>query len=105
MIQVSKHQLTQVEYLLEQSAQGNHMLFDTEELRRVFIAAEARRFQLSEQEAYEVEPYIERLLEEPTLERKRAFLEALDRPVFDRIVMTYFCIVENNLYDTCEARH
>ena len=44
MIHISKHQLAQVEYLLEQSAQGNHVLFDTDELRRVFEVAKARRF-------------------------------------------------------------
>lgn len=105
MIQLSKHRLAQVEYLLQQSAQGNHVLFDSEELRRVLVATEAGQFTLNEQEAYEVEPYLERLLEEPTIERKRAFLEGLDRPLFERLVRTYFSIVENNLYDTSEARH
>jgi hypothetical protein len=105
MIHVSKHQLAQVEYLIEQSANGNHVLFDTNELRRVFEYAEASRFTLSEKDAYEIEPFIERLLEEPTLERKRAYLEGLEQPVFDRVVMTYFSIVENNLFDACEARH
>ena len=105
MIHVSKHQLAQVEYLLKQSVQGNHVLFDTEELRRVFEWAAARRFTLTEAEAYEVEPHIERLLEEPSLEGKRAYLRQLERPVFERVVMTYFSIVENNLYDTSETRH
>jgi hypothetical protein len=105
MINVSKERLAQVEYLLSQSAQGNHVLFDTDELRSVFELASERRFTLSEEEAYEVEPHIERLLEEPSLESKRAYLKTLSRPVFERVVMTYISIVENNLYDSSETRH
>jgi hypothetical protein len=106
MIQVPKQRLAQVEYLIEQSVRGNHLLFDTEQLRRVFSRAQAKRFVLSEEEAYESEPYIERLLEEDSLERGRAYLQGLEPEVFERVVMTYFCIVENKLFDESgEVRH
>ena len=36
VIEVSKNQLSQVEYLIAQSIQGNHVLFDPEMLREAF---------------------------------------------------------------------
>lgn len=105
MIQVPKHKLDRVEYLLEQSVRGNHVLFDPEELRLVLADMQARGTRLSEADAYETEPMIERLLQESTLEGQRAYLRSLERPVFARVVMTYFCIVENALIDASEVRH
>jgi hypothetical protein len=100
MIHVSEQQLKQVEYLLEQSSRGHHVLFDPAELRRVFEKARTTNFTLSEEEAYETEPHLERLLEIPSLADKRAYLRTLDRAMFDRLVLTYFSIVENSLLES-----
>ena len=109
MIYVSKTQLNQVEYLIDQSIQGHHVLFDLEDLRRVFaINAKNRKKparELSEDEAYSVEHHIERLMIQPSLAEKRAYLEKLDRETYARVVKTYFCIVENNIYDVMEVHH
>ena len=99
MIYVSKHQLNQVEYLIHQSIQGNHLLFDVETVRRVF------RADISDKPEKPVEDLIEHLILEPTLEKKRAFLEGLDRSTFVRVVRTYFNIVENNLVEKGKVLH
>jgi hypothetical protein len=101
MIEVSKSQLSQVEYLISQSIQGNHILFDPSHLRQAFADAAP----LTEEEAYSVEHHIERLILEPTIEQKRAYLEQLERETLDRVIRTYFNIVENNLYENDEVRH
>jgi hypothetical protein len=105
VIEVSKNQLSQVEYLIEQSMKGYHVLFDTTELRRVFRARGKPDNVLTEEEAYAVEPIIEKLIQEPTIERKRALLEGLDRRTFATVVRTYFSIVENNLFEKLEVHH
>ena len=105
VIEVKKNQLSQVEYLIDQSIQGHHVLFSTADLRRVFKTRGKTENVLSEAEAYAVEPIIERLIQEPTLEQKRALLEGLDRRTFDAVVRTYFCIVENNIIDRLEVHH
>jgi hypothetical protein len=111
VIYVAQEQLDQVEYLISQSKLGNHILFSPEELRRVFASqhslsirdADAAEFQ--EEEAYSVEHHIERIIAEPTFERKRAYLDQLDSATFEKVVRTYFHIVENNLYEEIEVRH
>lgn len=107
MIYVSKNQLNQVEYLIGQSILGNHVLFDTEALRRVFDSPELSptASDSQDEENYSVEHHIERIILQPTIAQKRAYLEKLDRDTFERVVRTYFNIVENNLYEQMEERH
>lgn len=106
MIYVSKTQLKQVEYLIQQSIQGNHVLFDTPTLRLIFKKLETGSG-LSDwaEDAYSVEHHIERLILLPTLEQKRAYLEKLDEGTFETVVRTYFNIIENNIYENSEMRH
>ncbi|MGZ3688903.1 MAG: hypothetical protein ACXWP5_06885 [Bdellovibrionota bacterium] len=101
MIYVSKDQLKQVEYLIHQSIQGNHVLFDNEAIRRVLWTGAS----VSEEEAYSVEHLIERLILQPTLAEKRAYLDGLDPTTYELVVKTYLSIVENNLLENAEVRH
>ena len=107
MIHVSKQQLSQVEYLIAQSKQGNHVLFGTELIRRIFSTRDlhCRQPKLSVEEAYAVEHHIERMILLPSLAEKRAYLENLESDTLERVVHAYFNIVENNLFETLEGRH
>jgi hypothetical protein len=104
MIYVSKQQLKQVEYLIGQSIQGNHVLFDNEVIRRVFDAEDEPE-NPPERPQRDVEIHIERMILEPTIERKREFLRKLDPRLYRRVVRTYFNIVENNLFEANGVRH
>ncbi len=107
MIHVTKDQLKQVEYLIGQSIQGNHVLFDLETVRSVFwsdmFQVHSREYALAE--AYAVEHHIERLILEPTLAQKRDYLSKLDLSTLQQVIRTYFNIVENNLYEKLETSH
>jgi hypothetical protein len=112
LIYVSKEQLDQVEYLIGQSILGNHVLFDVDTVRRVFDspkltddASSGDASSGSVEEAYSVEHHIERLMVQPGLDQKRAYLEKLDPYTFEKVVRTYFNIVENNMYENVEVRH
>lgn len=103
MIYVSPSQLKQVEYLIEQSIQGNHVLFTHDDLKRVFRPENPRT--VSDEDSYEVEHHIERLILLPSLTQKRIYLERLDSDTFEKVLRTYFNIVENNLFENIETRH
>lgn len=107
MIYVNKDQIKQVEYLLGQSALGNHILFEPETLRRVFENDQdfLSSMQASPDEAYSVEHHIERIIDLPTLAQKRAYLEKLDLTTHDKVVRAYFNIVENSLYENLKEKH
>jgi hypothetical protein len=106
LIYVSKTQLKQVEYLIGQSIQGNHVLFDLDTVRKVFFKENLPlSSRLSDEEAYSVEHHIERLILQSSLAEKRAYLERLDEDTYIRVVRTYFNIVENNLYESTQVSH
>jgi hypothetical protein len=107
MIHVSKNKLQQVEYLISQSLQGNHVLFDHDSLTRILRDGSGSGLlgPLSEEEAYRVEHHIERLIGEPSLMQKRAYLESLDTRTYAWVVRTYFNIIENNLWESQEIHH
>lgn len=106
LIYVSKNQLNQVEYLIGQSIQGNHVLFNLEDVREVFIKGRSQNsIELTPDEAYSVEHHIERLMIQPTLAQKKAYLERLDKRTFAHVVKTYFCIIENNIFEVMEVHH
>lgn len=102
MITVSKDQLDTVEYLLQQSAQGNHILFDVDTVRQVFTLPVHA---MSEKEAYEVEHHIEKIMTMGGFDKQKAYLDQLPQEQLFRVVKTYFNIVENNLFETQTVRH
>lgn len=100
MIYVNQKQLDQVEYLIEQSTRGHHVLFDAEMIRSAFdIEEDEGEDDEESEEATTAEKHIENLILQPTLVSKRAYLENLDLEVRARIVRTYFSIVENNIFE------
>ena len=103
MIHIPDNQLRQVEYFIEQSIQGNHILFGNEQILKVFKRKlENGKISFCEEDAYSVEHHFEGLLSQPSLDQKKAYLEKLDSETYDRVVLAYFNIIENNLY---EAAH
>lgn len=103
MIYVNQKQLDQVEYIIEQSTRGHHVLFDTDVIRRVFRARAMLADETSSDDESEndevTEKHIENLILQPTLISKRAYLENLTPDTFEKVVRTYFAIVENNIFE------
>ncbi len=96
MIYVNQNQLDQVEYLIEQSIKGFHVLFDNEGIREAFLKIEAGAERANEA----IAKHIESMILQPTLVAKKAYLESLNSPVYLRVVRMYFSIVENNIYES-----
>ena len=122
MIYVDKTQLNQVEYLIGQSILGNHVLFDVDRLREIFsraieaakeqpkVARSATKKSDSKKAPKKgksdvIEQHIETMILQPSIAEKRAYLDRLDHETYERVVRTYFNIVENNLFEQLEAKH
>jgi hypothetical protein len=102
MITVSQEQLATVEYLIKQSAQGNHVLFDLDTVRRVFTI---KALPMNEEQIKEVESHIERLISLENLEKQKLYIQNLPEEILYRVIKTYFNIVENNLFENALVRH
>jgi len=102
MIYVNQKQLDQVEYLIEQSSRGHHVLFDNEVIRKAFKRLARADTEITEINDESIEKHIEQLILQPTLISKRAYLENLNAETYDRVVCTYFSIVENNIFESLQ---
>lgn len=100
MIYIKEDQIDQIEYLIHQSIQGNHILFDLETVRQAFQQSFSE-----EEESANVEHHIEKLILKPSLNQKRAYLEKLDPDTLKKVIRTYFNIIENNLFEQSNNRH
>lgn len=103
MIQVTENQLSQVEYLIDQSVKGNHVLFDTLIVRRIF--QKSGHLNLKDEDAYAAEPHIEKLILKDSIEQKKAYLDTLDEKTYELVVKTYFSIVENHIFENLKEVH
>ncbi|NUM88718.1 MAG: hypothetical protein HUU37_05910 [Bdellovibrionales bacterium] len=97
MVYVNEEQLEQVKYLLEQSALGNHLLFDNSTIRRI-----ANTDHENQDRVERAEKLLEEMILCPTLAAKRAFLENLDRRTYDDVVRIFLNVVQNTLKDSQE---
>ncbi len=97
MIYVNQDQLDQVKYLLEQSAQGNHLLFNESTLRR--IAGREGQNEKRNERVEKAEQLLEQMILRPSISSKRAFLEELEPEVYDDVARVFFNIVQNTLHE------
>jgi hypothetical protein len=104
---LSPEQIGQVEYLIQQSIKGHHVLFDVPTLRKILKASGSSDGSktLTLEQAQTIENHIEALLRQPSLAEKRAYLESLDSFDFTWVVKTYFNIIESNVYESQETHH
>lgn len=97
MIYVNQTQLDQVKYLIEQSAQGNHILFTPDTIKRVAANPEGT----GDAEAVaETERLLEQMILCPTIDHKRAFLANLDPDTYDEVARLYLSIVQNTTMES-----
>ena len=102
MITVTEEQLCLVEYWISQSTQGNHILFDLNLVRCAFAHPTEP---MNDAEAKEVAQLIETLISLEGLNQQRHYVEALPVSTLNRVIKTYFNIVENKLFETTTVRH
>ena len=103
MIYVNQEQLDQVKYLLDQSAQGNHILFDYGTIHR--IAFRIGTNETRDDRIEKAEALLEQMILRPTISGKKAFLETLDPHTYDDVARVYFNIVQNSAQEKQEFCH
>lgn len=93
MIYVNQEQLDQVKYLLEQSALGNHLLFDRNTIQR--LGTDAPPAGERSERVERAEKLLEQMILRPTLAGKLDFLASLETATRDDVARVYFNIVQN----------
>jgi hypothetical protein len=97
--------LEQIEYLLYQSTQGIHFMFDHAEAAKVLREATDDSEFYSFSNSERVQEMLSTFIERPTLEEKRLYLETLKEPEYKLLVRAYFHLVENTILANTSIRH
>ena len=95
MIYVNQEQLDQVKYLLDQSAQGVHLLFDAGTIYRI----STKNLEEDKSRLSKAEQLLEQMILCPSISSKKSFLEKLDPQTYDDVARVYFTIVQNSAQD------
>lgn len=93
-------QLGQLEYLFSQSACGNHLLFDREKIKQVFLEQEKSKPQervINLKKLDLIRKMIEKLIMLPTLSQKRAFIDNLPDNAKTMLIKAYFNMLDHTL--------
>ena len=100
-----ENNLEQIEYLLYQSTQGIHFMFDHAEAAKVLREAgddcDFDSFSNSEK----VQDMLSRFIQKSSLNEKRLYLETLGETEYKLLVRAYFHLVENTILAGSSLRH
>lgn len=97
--------LEQIEYLLYQSTQGIHFMFDHAEAAKVLREAQDDSEFYTFSNSEKVQDMLSRFIERPTLGDKRLYLETLNEEEYKLLVRAYFHLVENTILANTSIRH
>lgn len=97
--------LNQIEYLLDQSIQGIHFMFDHADIVRVLSKYQNDQDFFTFDNMGKVQDMLTKFLERPTITEKRSFLERLSAEEHELLIRAYFHLVENTILSHSNVRH
>lgn len=100
---INENQLEQLDFLLDQSIQGVHHLFDQRLITRTMQEDGFNSF--NNTEVRSVQSLLNKLISQPTISLKRAYISRLREDEKRLLLRSYFNIVENTIYDTQSEYH
>lgn len=102
---VNDANVSQIEYLLYQSTQGIHFMFENADIAGVMKTPtdDASFFNTDNMER--VQGLLSSFLDKPTIQQKQSFLERLPKEEFELLVRAYFHLVENTILSHSNLRH
>ncbi|HEX4925647.1 MAG TPA: hypothetical protein VFV50_16245, partial [Bdellovibrionales bacterium] len=104
-IYIDKSQLEQMEYLLAQSAQGFHLLFESGDVKRILsLPTESMDF-FTFENLNRIQQILGDFLKKKSFMEKKLFLEKLDTESYELLVRSYFNIVDNAVMESTKLRH
>ena len=105
-LQLDENRLLQMEYLVDQSRMGHHLLFDNETVSRVFTEDPSTDEALFKVENLaRIQDLLAEFMDKSTLKQKRKFLDTLGQEDHDLLVRTYFNIIENSIHSVVPFKH
>ncbi len=106
LVDIEPSQMQHIEYLIKQSLNGHHFLFEKNELSNILKSRPSLNINFhSEETRKEAHLLLCDLLSQHNLEDKKIFLKKLDPRQFEILVRTYFQVLENTILKSNLIKH
>ena len=89
--------MQEIQYIIQQSMNGYHVLFDNETIKRFCANSKTDDDIFDENQARRTERLVELFMSTPTINGRKQFFESLNDEEKSLLIRTYFHIVENNI--------
>jgi hypothetical protein len=97
--------LQEIEYLLYQSTQGFHFMFENTEIVRVLGQPTQDIDYLTADRMEKVQGLLSGILDRETFMEKRSYIERLSKEDHELLVRAYFQLVDNTILAHSDLRH
>jgi hypothetical protein len=98
-------QVDQIEYLLYQSTQGIHFIFDHSDVAKVLKTKAPDEEPLTLEHMEKVQSLLSSLLDRQTMIEKKSYLESLSGDDYELLVRAYFKLVDKAILAHSTLRH
>jgi hypothetical protein len=105
VIQIGADKLQEIEYLLSQSVQGLHHLFDNEVIAKILKTPTEDIDFFNIDNIKKVQGILSDFIAQKTIVEKQRFLKNLDKKSYELLVRTYFNIVDNAVLESSKFKH
>ncbi len=100
MVRIDDAQAEEIKYIISQSMNGLHVLFDNDTIKRYLHGSENEDEVFDENKSRQTEKLIERFMSTPTITGKKMLFQGLTDEEKALLIKTYFSIVENNILNS-----
>ena len=100
MVHIDDSQVEEIKYIISQSMNGLHVLFDNETIKRYLNSIDNDDEVFNENKSRETEKLVERFMSTPTITGKKMLFQSLNDEEKTLLIKTYFSIVENNILNS-----
>jgi len=97
MVRIDNSQIDEIQYIIRQSMNGLHILFDNDTIKKYLRDKDNEDDIFDETTSKRTEGLIERFMSTPTITAKKMFFKELSEEDKSLLIRTYFNIVENNV--------
>ncbi|MBT4761685.1 MAG: hypothetical protein HOO06_08325 [Bdellovibrionaceae bacterium] len=106
LTEIEPQQMQHLEYLIKQSLNGHHFLFEKIDLANILKSKPSKNIDFhSAETSREAHVLLCDLLGKTTIEEKNDFLGGLDSRQFEILVRTYFQVIENTILKSHFVKH
>jgi len=103
MMRITSEQIQEIEYIINQSMNGFHVLFDNETIKKFCRGVTDEDDIFNEERARKTEKLVEIFISTPTIQARKVLFNSMTDEEKSLLVRTYFNIVENNILNSRRA--